>query len=35
MKKIVSLLLLLVMLLSVCSFASAESAPTYDGSEDL
>ena len=33
MKKIVSLLLLLVMLLSVCSFASAESAPTYDGSE--
>ncbi len=33
MKKIVSMLLLLVMLLSVCSFASAEAAPAYDGSE--
>ena len=33
MKKIVSVLLLLVMLLSVCSFASAEAAPAYDGSE--
>ena len=33
MKKIVSMLLLLVMLLSVCSFASAEAAPAYDGSD--
>ena len=33
MKKIVSMLLLLVMLFSVCSFASAEAAPAYDGSE--
>ena len=33
MKKIVSVLLLLVMLMSVCSFASAEDAPAYDGSE--
>ena len=33
MKKIVSLLLLLAMLLSVCSFASAEAAPAYDGSD--
>lgn len=33
MKKIVSLLLLLVMLLSVCAFASAEDEPNYDGSE--
>ena len=33
MKKNVSLLLLLVMLLSVCSFTSAEAAPAYDGSE--
>ena len=33
MKKTVSLLLLLAMLLSVCSFASAETAPAYDGSE--
>ena len=33
MKKIVSLLLLAAMLLSVCSFAGAEAAPAYDGSE--
>ena len=33
MKKIVSMLLLLVMLLSVCSFATAEAAPAYDGSD--
>ena len=33
MKKFVSLLLLAVMLLSVCSFASAETAPAYDGSD--
>ena len=35
MKKIVALLLLLAMLLSMCSFASAEGeeAPVYDGSE--
>ena len=33
MKKIVSLLLLLAMLLSVCSFAAAETAPAYDGSD--
>ncbi len=33
MKKIVSLLLFAVMLLSVCSFATAETAPAYDGSE--
>ena len=33
MKKIVSVLLLLAMLFSVCSFASAEAAPAYDGSD--
>ena len=33
MKKIVSLLLLLAMLLGVCSFAAAETAPAYDGSD--
>ncbi len=33
MKKIVSLLLLLAMLLSVCCFATAETAPAYDGSD--
>ena len=33
MKKIVSMLLTLVLLLSVCSFATAEGAPAYDGSE--
>lgn len=33
MKKLVSLLLIAVMLLSVCSFAAAETAPAYDGSE--
>ncbi len=33
MKKLVSLLLLLAMLLSVCGFASAETAPAYDGSD--
>ncbi|MBQ8953732.1 MAG: extracellular solute-binding protein [Clostridia bacterium] len=33
MKKLVSALLLLVMLLGVCSVAGAETAPAYDGSE--
>ena len=33
MKKLVSMLLLLAMLLSVCSFAAAEDAPVYDGSD--
>ena len=33
MKKLVSMLLLLAMLLSLTSFAAAEDAPVYDGSE--
>ena len=33
MKKIVSLFLALILLLSVCSFAAAETAPAYDGSD--